>query len=62
MARPDAARFPVLQAVLTAFGQALGHPDIDPQDGLFDPGGDSLTATELAATFHLTVKKEHSPS
>ncbi|MBN0047120.1 acyltransferase domain-containing protein [Streptomyces actuosus] len=51
---------PVLQAVLTAFGQALGYPDIDPRDGLFDLGGDSLTATKLAAwagsTFRVTVK------
>ncbi|WP_051790469.1 phosphopantetheine-binding protein [Streptomyces sp. NRRL S-1022] len=51
---------PVLQAVLTAFGQALGYPDIDPQDGLFDLGGDSLTATKLAAwagsAFHVTFK------
>ncbi|WP_030343345.1 acyl carrier protein [Streptomyces sp. NRRL S-1022] len=46
--------------MLTAFGQALGYPDIDPQHGLFDLGGDSLTATKLAAwagsTFHVSVK------
>ncbi|MFJ6841803.1 type I polyketide synthase [Streptomyces griseoluteus] len=51
---------PVLRAVLTAFGQALGYPDIDPRDGLFDLGGDSLTATKLAAwaaaAFHVTVR------
>ncbi|MFF9155158.1 type I polyketide synthase [Streptomyces sp. NPDC014846] len=51
---------PVLKAVLTAFGQALGYPDVDPRDGLFDLGGDSLTATKLAAwagsTFHVTLK------
>ncbi|WP_020123020.1 type I polyketide synthase [Streptomyces canus] len=56
---PAPERPPVLQAVLTAFGQALGCPDIDPRDGLFDLGGDSLTATKLAAwagsTFHVTV-------
>ncbi|MEU8695393.1 beta-ketoacyl synthase N-terminal-like domain-containing protein [Streptomyces sp. NPDC048665] len=49
----------VLDAVLGAFTQALGHPDIDPHEGLFDLGGDSLTATKLAAwaaaSFHVTL-------
>ncbi|MBH1934819.1 acyltransferase domain-containing protein [Streptomyces sp. AV19] len=40
---------PVLAAVLTAFGQALGIPGIEPDDSLFDLGGDSLTAVKLAS-------------
>ncbi|WP_406175042.1 type I polyketide synthase [Streptomyces sp. NBC_00996] len=56
---PAADRPPVLSALLGAFTQALGYPDIDPHDGLFDLGGDSLTATKLAAwaaaSFHVTV-------
>ncbi|MFJ9821766.1 type I polyketide synthase [Streptomyces sp. NPDC101151] len=57
--RPASEHPPVLDAVLSAFTQALGYPDIDPHDGLFDLGGDSLTATKLAAwaaaSFHITV-------
>ncbi|MEU1408218.1 beta-ketoacyl synthase N-terminal-like domain-containing protein [Streptomyces sp. NPDC005728] len=58
--RPAAEHPRVLDAVLGAFTQALGYPDIDPHDGLFDLGGDSLTATKLAAwaaaSFDVTVK------
>ncbi|MFF8730920.1 type I polyketide synthase [Streptomyces sp. NPDC015171] len=57
--RPAAEHPSVLDAVLGAFTQALGYPDIDPHEGLFDLGGDSLTATKLAAwaaaAFHITV-------
>ncbi|WP_437314686.1 type I polyketide synthase [Sorangium sp. So ce385] len=40
---------PVLAAVLAAFGQALGVPDVEAQDSFLDLGGDSLIATKLAS-------------
>jgi acyl transferase domain-containing protein len=56
---PASGRPSVLDTVLTAFAQALGYPDIDPEDNFFDLGGDSLTATKLAAwaatTFHVPL-------
>jgi acyl transferase domain-containing protein len=45
----DAPRSPVLEAVLDAFGRALGIPDVEPGDNFFDLGGDSLIATKVAA-------------
>ncbi|GAA4809061.1 type I polyketide synthase [Streptomyces ziwulingensis] len=39
----------VLEAVLGAFGKALGIPDVAGHDGFLDLGGDSLVATRLAA-------------
>lgn len=39
----------VLSAVLKAFGQALGVPNIEVHDSFFDLGGDSLIATKLAS-------------
>jgi acyl transferase domain-containing protein len=44
-----APRPTVLEAVLDAFGGALGIPDVEPEDNLFDLGGDSLIATKIAA-------------
>jgi phthiocerol/phenolphthiocerol synthesis type-I polyketide synthase E len=48
----DDARAPrptVLEAVLGAFGGALGIPDVEPEDNFFDLGGDSLIAVKVAA-------------
>ncbi|MFF5860419.1 type I polyketide synthase [Streptomyces sp. NPDC012751] len=39
----------VLEAVLDAFRNALGIPDVEPHDGFLDLGGDSLLAAKLAA-------------
>ncbi|MEV0440491.1 beta-ketoacyl synthase N-terminal-like domain-containing protein [Streptomyces spectabilis] len=44
-----APRPTVLEAVLDAFGGALGLPDVEPEDNFFDLGGDSLIATKVAA-------------
>ncbi|MFT7836857.1 beta-ketoacyl synthase N-terminal-like domain-containing protein [Saccharothrix sp. BKS2] len=39
---------PVRSAVVAAFRDLLGLPEVDPHDGFFDLGGDSLLATQLA--------------
>lgn len=44
-----APRPAVLAAILDAFAQALGVPDVDADDNFFDLGGDSLIATKIAA-------------
>ncbi|MFB7780987.1 type I polyketide synthase [Streptomyces bauhiniae] len=51
---PEAAKdhqdkYEVLEAVLDAFRNALGIPDVEPHDGFLDLGGDSLLAAKLAA-------------
>ncbi|GAA1286613.1 type I polyketide synthase [Saccharothrix xinjiangensis] len=39
---------PVRGEVVAAFRDLLGLPEVDPHDGFFDLGGDSLLATQLA--------------